>query len=124
MRFNLDENIGKRTAVLFAEHGHEVHTVTEERLQGASDDKLFGVCCAEQRCLVSLDLDFCSILRFPPSRARGIAVLRVPSNPSLELLKSLVGQLLEALMQHSIDGQLWIVEPGRIRMHDVDDEER
>ena len=38
-------------------------------------------------------------------------------NPTLELLERLIRQFLRALTQMSVAGKLWIVEPGRIRIH-------
>jgi predicted nuclease of predicted toxin-antitoxin system len=93
-------------------------------LHGAADRHLYQICCDEQRCLVTLDLDFTDVLRFPPQQTNGIVVIRVPRNPSLALLETLVEQLLHTIDQMSVQKQLWIVEVGRIRIHqsDIDDE--
>jgi hypothetical protein len=40
MRFKLDENLGSRTAGLIAECGHDVETVAQVNLSGASDPRL------------------------------------------------------------------------------------
>lgn len=117
MKVKLDENFGTRTQKIFRDAGHETHTVYDEQLQGCSDVKLFEICGAEHRCLVTLDLDFSDVTRFPPEKAGGIAVIRVPKNPSLELLEKLIRQFLQALLQMSIEKKLWIIEPGRIRIH-------
>ncbi|PIX18063.1 hypothetical protein COZ71_00030 [Candidatus Desantisbacteria bacterium CG_4_8_14_3_um_filter_40_12] len=61
MRFKLDENLGTRTQRLFYAAGHEVKTVRDEGLQGTSDQHLYEVCGVEQRCLITLDLDFANI---------------------------------------------------------------
>lgn len=120
MKFKLDENFGTRTQHLFRSHGHDVETVRSQRLQGSPDEFLFRVCQAEQRCLVTLDLDFTNVIRFPPSATNGIAVIRMPRNPSLPLLEQLVRQFLQALTQMSIERSLWIIEMGRIRIHESD----
>ena len=86
-------------------------------MQGCSDQYLYEICCSEKRCLVTLDLDFADVIRFPPCKASGIVVIRVPRNPDLTILEKLTQQFLKALGQMSVDGQLWIVEPGRIRVH-------
>jgi predicted nuclease of predicted toxin-antitoxin system len=117
MKFKLDENFGKRTQQLFQMAGHDVQTVRDERLQGSPDQSIFDHCCHEQRCLVTLDLDFADVTRFPPTQTAGIAVLRVPRNPTLPLLESLIRQFLYALNTTSIHKQLWIIEIGRIRVH-------
>ncbi len=76
MKFKLDENLGSRSAHLFTEAGHDVETVLKEGLSGASDDLIFEVCIRENRCLLSLDLDFADVVRFPPHKTAGMAVLR------------------------------------------------
>ena len=76
MRFKLDENLGTRTARLIQAQDHDVETVREEGLAGESDQRL---CCDEKRCLVTLDLDFADVTRFPPNQSNGVVVIRVPS---------------------------------------------
>ena len=117
MKFKLDENFGTRTQHIFRDAGHDVKTVREESLQGVSDQRLYEVCCAEQFCLVTLDLDFADITRFPSEQTGGLVVIRVPKNPSLSLLERLVRQFLQAASQMPVEGELWIVEVGRIRIH-------
>ncbi len=117
MNFKLDENLGTRTQQLFRETGHHVETVHDEGLSGGSDQRLYEICCAEKLCLVTLDLDFSDVLRFPPDNSAGIVVIRVPQNPSLSLLERLATQFLKTLAGKSVDHQLWIVETGRIRIH-------
>lgn len=67
--------------------------------------------------LVTLDSDFAQVLRFPPERSAGVAVLSSSGRMTSGLLKLLLGQLIEALQHHELSGRLWIVEPGRIRIH-------
>ena len=120
MQFKLDENFGARTQNLFREAGHDVRTVYDEGLQGATDQRIYEVCRTENRSLVTLDLDFTDVIRFPPGAANGIVVVRVPRTPGLPLLEQLIRQFLQALehMSVELEGNLWIVEGGRIRVHE------
>lgn len=123
MKFKLDENFGTRTQAIFRDAGFEVQTVRQQSLQGASDTRLYEVCQTEGRCLVTLDLDFSNVLRFPPEQTFGIVVIRMPRNPRLNTLEQLVRQFLHAIEQVSLERKLWIVETGRIRVHQTSGEE-
>ncbi len=118
MRVKLDENLGTRTQDLFCAQGHDVQTVHSQELQGCADKHLHEVCCQEQRCLVTLDLDSADVTRFPPGRAKGIVVIRVPQNPRLPLLGQLIRQLLGISTRMAVDGKLWIIEMGRVRIQE------
>jgi predicted nuclease of predicted toxin-antitoxin system len=120
MKVKLDENLGTRTQRIFRDSGHEVQTVRDEGLEGTSDENLYRVCCEEQLCLITFDLDFADVTRFPPEVAGGIVVIRVPKNPSLGLLERLVRQFLECAARESMNNKLWIVEIDRIRVHQAD----
>lgn len=122
MKFKLDENFGQRTQRIFLAAGHDVQTVREEGLSGSTDHILYEICRAEGRCIVTLDLDFSDVLRFPPAEANGIVVVRVPRNPTVVLLETLISQFLKALADMPIEGNLWIVEVGRIRVHQIDND--
>lgn len=123
MKFKLDENFGTRTQHLFQIAGHDIQTVRDEGFKGCSDHNLYELCCTEQRCLVTLDLDFSDVTRFPPDKTGGIVVIRVPRNSSLALLEQLIRQFLQSLTQMSVEKKLWIVEIGRIRVHQSETEE-
>lgn len=122
MKFKLDENFGMRTQQLFRLAGYDIHTIREQKMQGCSDEQLYKVCCAEQRCLVTLDLDFTDVTRFSPYQANGIVVIRVPRNPSLVLLEQLIRQFLHALSKMPVEKRLWIVEVSRIRVHQSEED--
>ncbi len=115
MKFKLDENLGAFAASLFRQAGHDVATVFEQNLTSASDRKLIDVCCSEDRCLVTLDLDFSNPLVFRPSAYAGIAVLRLPPKTETNDLRDAVRTLLGGLIQKEIKGRLWVVQRRTIR---------
>ena len=117
MRFKLDENLGRRTQEVFRQMGHDVRTVRDENMSGCSDQLLYETCLSENRCVVTFDLDFADVTRFPVSESEGVVVIRVPQNPSLEVLNRLIRQFLRAIETEPIQGNLWIIEVGRIRVH-------
>jgi predicted nuclease of predicted toxin-antitoxin system len=120
LKFKLDENLGRRSEEILAAAGHDVRTVRQQQLQGVADDELIERCRAERCCLVTLDLGFANPLVFRPSRYAGIAVLRLPQKPSGRDLIALIRTLADAADREQIAGKLWIVEIGRIRVHQED----
>lgn len=76
MRFKLDENFGISMLKIFREAGHDVQTILDEKMGGCPDQTVYEACCNENRCLVTLDLDFSNILRFSPEKCGGIVVIR------------------------------------------------
>lgn len=117
MRIKLDENLDARLATFLREAGHDTNTVREQRLRGTADKALYQVCKTEGRILVSLDLDFSNTIRFPPQGTSGLVVLRGP-NQLFPTMRILVETLIDALARESPAGRLWIVEPGRLRIHE------
>ncbi len=118
MKAKLDENLGNRAIDLFRESGHEVSTVFGQNLGGTSDEILIETCRTEERVLVTLDLDFSNVLRFPPREYAGIVVLRLPHPIELAAIRQRIRVLLQAAEGEELSGRLWIVEQDRIREYD------
>jgi predicted nuclease of predicted toxin-antitoxin system len=116
-RFKLDENLPRDAKALFDAAGHDVATVLGERLGGEPDRKVIDVARDENRILVTLDVDFSDLREYPPSEYPGIWVLRGPSQ-GIELVLALLRGALEVLAAESPSNRLWIIEAGRVRIHE------
>jgi hypothetical protein len=84
---------------------------------GAADDQLFRVCAQEGRALITLDHDFCRVLRFPPGRSAGIVVLELPPRATLDGLLNRLREFRTLVETRPLGNELWVVEPGRVRIH-------
>lgn len=117
MKIKLDENIGRRGFEFLREQGLDVMTAVEQRLGGAVDDEIFKVCSAEGRVLITLDHDFGQVLRFPPDQAAGIVILELGPRPTLSGIEARLRDFIALAEVEPVAGALWIVSPGRVRIH-------
>lgn len=120
MKIKLDENFDQRLIPLLVAEGHDVDSVVAEGLSGAADEAVYATCQALGRTLITLDLDFSNPIRFPPRDTEGVLVVR-PPRPILPAIRATLVSVLPKLKAISAKGKLWIIEPGRIRVHDPDE---
>lgn len=128
MKFKLDENLGRVPAAVLFEAGFDVVTVSDQQLQGALDRDVIDCCIREERCLITMDVEFGNPLLFPPERYRGIVLLRLPARVTTELILDALRTLRDALLARGLpprssiplpgpDRRLWVVQPGRVRLY-------
>jgi predicted nuclease of predicted toxin-antitoxin system len=117
VRFKLDENLSPTLAAGFLSAGHEAHSVLDQAFGGATDPRILEVCRLENRALITLDVGFANIQQYPPSKYPGIMVLRLGTQAHGPLANALA-QAIGLLQREPLGGRLWIVEVGRVRIHD------
>jgi predicted nuclease of predicted toxin-antitoxin system len=117
VKFKLDENLPVEAADMLREKGHDAHSVHDERMCGAPDASIAQICSAEERTLVTLDLDFADIRHYPPSSYFGINVLRLARADRLSVM-AILPRILELLETEPVLRRLWIVDENRTRIRD------
>jgi predicted nuclease of predicted toxin-antitoxin system len=115
MRLKVDENLPSEFAELLRKAGHDVATVREERLGGADDARVATACRDEGRGLITLDVGFSNIRRYPLGASPGIVVLRLEQQDKPHTL-SVAGRLVSLLGREELAGRLWIVDERRVRI--------
>jgi predicted nuclease of predicted toxin-antitoxin system len=116
VKIKLDENLGTLGRDILVASGQDVMTIEQQGLSGADDNAVYQVVRDEGRVLVTLDHDFGQTLKFPPEATTGIAILECSGRLSPTMIRSRVRELATMLANQPIDGALWIVEPGRVRI--------
>src|SRR3970040_1315025 len=112
LRFLIDEDVPRSTTRALHDAGFDVVNVHDAGLQGKSDDEIFGYAQSESRLLLTCDMGFSNILKFPPPQNYGILVVRIPDSEPVdvfnrEVLRS-VREVGESLSHH-----LAIIEVGK-----------
>ena len=118
MKIKLDENLGSLGKSLLEAEGHDVMTIAEQQMSGAKDERVYEACRDESRVLVTLDRDFGQTIRFPPEVTAGIVVLECKGRLSPTMILARLRELVTLLRTRPVDRELWIVEPGRVRIHE------
>ena len=117
LRLKLDENLPRRIEPALRGLGCDVETAVSEGLAGASDPDLLAACQAEDRVLVTLDLDFADIRAYPPGSHRGVWVLR----PATQVFASVLNVALAGVRLAAVErttGQLWVIDEKRVRIRE------
>lgn len=71
MKIKLDENLPARLVGALARHGHETDTVIDENMAGSPDEAVWLAANAEQRFLITQNLDFSDTRKFAPGTHPG-----------------------------------------------------
>lgn len=109
MRFKIDENLLRDLADVLRGTGHDVATVHDERPSGADDEHLATVCRSEGWALITFDVGFADIRRYPPNAHAGMIVLRLERQDVLHVL-DMVRRLLPLVATEPLGQRLWIVD--------------
>ena len=115
MKIKLDENLGQLSASYLEKLDFDASTVFEQGLSGKSDETVLHVASGERRILITMDTDFCNILRFPPENYCGIIVIKLGTSFSYSLLNKTLSLIALNLKTHAPRNFLWIAEPTRIK---------
>lgn len=115
MRLKVDENLHDEVAELLRQAGHDAETVHAEGLRGSNDAALAQHCQAEQRAILTLDLDFADIRAFPPASSAGLIVVRV-HDQSRSRIRDVISRALDVFRTETIEGRLWIVSESGVRI--------
>jgi len=115
VRFLLDANLPRAAALAVRDAGHEAESIRDTPLRSASDERVFAHAVATSAVLVTRDLDFANLRRFPAAGTAGIVVLRLPEQQTAADVAETLARLLASGLLRHLHGRLAIVEPDRVR---------
>lgn len=93
MKLKLDESLPLDARAAAEAAGHEVASVVDEGLGGASDPDVLQAAVHEDRLLVTLDRGFGDVRRYPPGTHQGVVVLRMDNQQPSAVVQALAGFL-------------------------------
>ena len=90
MKLKLDENLPESLLAELAALNHDTDNVRQEGLAGQDDPDVWRAAQAEQRFLITQDLDFSDLRKFRPGIHHGLLLVRLPEAGRLELTRRII----------------------------------
>jgi predicted nuclease of predicted toxin-antitoxin system len=116
MRFLIDANLPRAAIVVCQKFEHQVEFARDIGMATASDEHIAARARETGAALLTRDLDFADVRRYPPNQYAGIVVLRLPDTTvAIEIARVLERFLMEPGFLDSLAGRLAIVEVDRVR---------
>jgi predicted nuclease of predicted toxin-antitoxin system len=116
VRFVIDEDMPRSTSRALQSLGHDVKDIRDHGLRGADDQAIFQFAQKHRAVLVTGDLGFGNILRFPIGSHFGIIVTRFPNEVATREMNRQLADRLRELTDDQLTGHLIIIEPGKARI--------
>jgi hypothetical protein len=87
MKIKLDQNLSQYLRDDLTALKHDVDTVLDQGLSGASDPDVLKAATSHDRILFTLDTDFLELKTYPPKSHCGVVVFRPPRQGALSVTK-------------------------------------
>ena len=116
MLFFVDANLPRSVTALLIGLGHQVEFARDAGFGSATDIEIAAHVRETRAVLLTRDLDFGDVRRYPPDDYGGIVVLRLPDDMIAgDIVHVLERFLREPVFVERLPGRLAIVEPNRVR---------
>jgi predicted nuclease of predicted toxin-antitoxin system len=90
VKFLVDMGLGRATVVFLRESGHDAVHLRDRGLQRLGDDGIIALALAEERIILTHDLDFNRIVALSGGRAPGVITFRLTDMRSSEVNRYIV----------------------------------
>jgi predicted nuclease of predicted toxin-antitoxin system len=114
-RLKLDENLSRHLKSTLAALPHDVKTTAGDGLLSRSDREVAGAAAREDRMLLTLDLEFADLRKYPPGKHLGIVLFR-PRTCGPLCVNEFVEQFVRSTELTALAGCVVVVEHGQVRV--------
>lgn len=115
MRFKLDENLSRHLKPTLISLGHDVMTAADEGLLSKPDTVVASAAKSEPRVLLTLDIEFADLRKYPPGTHPGIVLFR-PRNLGATTVNELVEAFVRRTDMDDLAGCVVVVDSARVRV--------
>ena len=111
----LDENLSRHLKPVLIAHGHDTMTAADENLLSRPDTELAHAAATEERMLLTLDVQFADLRKYPPGSHPGIILFRPLSLGPLSVNR-FIADFMRSADLGALGGCVAVVDPGRLRV--------
>jgi predicted nuclease of predicted toxin-antitoxin system len=115
MKLKLDENLSRHLKPVLTGLGHDVLTAADEGLLSHPDVEVAAYSASEDRILLTLDIEFADLRKYPPGSHPGIVLFRPVSLGPLSVNR-FVERFVRSTDLSALSGCVAVVEPQGIRV--------
>ena len=95
MKLKLDENLSRHLKPVLTNMGHDVMTAADENLLSKPDTEVAYAANREDRILLTLDVEFADLRKYPPGTHPGIILFR-PSSMGPSSVNSFIADFVQS----------------------------
>ena len=116
MQVLVDEDLPRSLVGELQRAGISAQHVLELGARGRSDDEILALARSKDLTLITGDVGFGNLLRYPLDSHAGIVIARFPNELATASTNAAIVAALRSLTAEEVHGTLVIIEPGRIRL--------
>jgi predicted nuclease of predicted toxin-antitoxin system len=115
MKLKLDENLSRHLKPLLIGLEHDVLTAADENLLSQPDTEIARVAKTEQRMLLTLDIEFADLRKYPPGSHPGVILFR-PLSLSPLSVNTFIADFIRRIDLKKLAGCIAVVDPAHVRI--------
>jgi predicted nuclease of predicted toxin-antitoxin system len=115
MKLKLDENLSRHLKPPLIELGHDVLTAADENLLSRPDTEIARAARHEQRMILTLDIEFADLRKYPPGSHPGVILFR-PFSLSPLSLNDFIIEFIRRTDLAKLTACVAVVDPARVRV--------
>jgi predicted nuclease of predicted toxin-antitoxin system len=115
MKLKLDENLSRHLKPVLTEFGHDVLTAADENLLSRPDTEIASAAKKEKRMLLTLDIEFADLRKYPPGSHPGVILFR-PLSLSPLSVNAFIADFIRRTELEKLAGCVAVVDPVHVRI--------
>jgi predicted nuclease of predicted toxin-antitoxin system len=115
MKLKLDENLSRHLKPVLIGLGHDVLTAADEDLLSRPDTEIAHAARHEQRMILTLDIEFADLRKYPPGSHPGVILFR-PLSLSPLSVNAFIADFIRRTDLEKLAGCVAVVDPVHVRI--------